>query len=58
MYERSAALQQGGDVMIPRTESSHIEFIADIVDHDVRTLDGHGTFHGKGIVAAIMPALQ
>ena len=58
MYERSAALRQGGDVMIPRTESSHIEFIADNVDHDVRNLDGHGMFHGMGIVDAITPALQ
>jgi len=28
------------------------QFIADNVDHDIRTLDGSGTFHGMGIINA------
>ncbi len=42
---------------IPKTGTSHVQFIADNVDHDIRTLDGHGTFHGMGIVATVTPAL-
>jgi len=28
------------------------QFVADNVDHDIRTLDGTGTFHGMGIISA------
>lgn len=28
------------------------QFIADNVDHNIATLDGHGTFHGMGIIAS------
>ena len=28
--------------------------MADNVDHNVRTLDGYGTFHGMGIISATM----
>ena len=34
------------------SEGSFTHFIADNVDHNVRTLDGSGTFHGMGIVAS------
>jgi len=33
-------------------ENNFTHFIADNVDHNIRTLDGYGTFHGMGIVAA------
>ncbi|KAG1676109.1 hypothetical protein GQR58_014439 [Nymphon striatum] len=33
-------------------------YIADNVDHDLKTLDGHGTFHGMGIIAAVTPGLR
>ena len=29
-----------------------VQYVADNVDHNIRTLDGHGTFHGMGIIAA------
>ena len=29
--------------------------MADNVDHNIRTLDGHDTFHGMGIIAAYTP---
>jgi hypothetical protein len=32
-----------------------LQFVADNVDHNVRTLDGHGTFHGMGIIACTTP---
>lgn len=30
--------------------------MADNVDHNLRTLDGHGTFHGMGLIVAATPA--
>lgn len=32
--------------------------MADNVDHDTRTIDGKGTFHGMGMIAAFTPASQ
>ena len=32
-----------------------IQFVADNVDHNIRTLDGLDTFHGMGIIAALTP---
>lgn len=32
-----------------------IQFVADNVDHNIRTLDGHNTFHGMGIIACTSP---
>ena len=31
-------------------------FAADNVDHNIITLDGKGTFHGMGMIAAMTPA--
>ena len=33
-------------------------YIADNADHNVRTLDGHGTFHGMGIIMAATPGIK
>ena len=32
-----------------------VQYVADNVDHDIRTLDGCGTLHGMGIIAAFTP---
>ena len=32
-----------------------LQFVADNADHNVRTLDGHGTFHRMGIIACTSP---
>ena len=32
-----------------------VQYVTDNVDHDIRTLDGCGTFHGMGIIAAVTP---
>lgn len=33
-------------------------FAGDNVDHNIITLDGKSTFHGMGMIAAIIPAKQ
>lgn len=53
-YERNAAVALGKD--LPETpQGSHIEFVADNVDHNLSTIDGTGTFHGMGIIATVTP---
>ena len=32
-------------------ERPFMQYVADNVDHNVRTLDGRGTFHGMGIIS-------
>ena len=56
-YERSAAVAQ--EMEIPGYTPGHfVQYSADNVDHNLRTLDGTGTFHGMGIIAAIMPGTK
>ena len=50
-FERSAALQ-GGELPVHRP-GQVIQFVADNVDHNVRTLDGHNTFHGMRMIQHI-----
>lgn len=60
-YEKCAALAEGLELDTEVGESNSeraVQFIADNVDHDTATLDGHGTFHGMGIVAAVTPAIS
>lgn len=53
-FERSAAVNHGID--LPKQNSGQlIQHVADNVDHNIRTLDGSGTFHGMGIIATITP---
>ena len=53
-YERCATLNQGLDIpgFFP---GQFVQYVADNVDHDIRTLDGSGTFHGMGIIAVVTP---
>lgn len=53
-YERSAAASHGTDIP-GYTPGRFVQYIADNVDHNTRTLDGTGTFHGMGIIATITP---
>ena len=56
-FESSAAASCGLD--IPNfTQNSFMQFAADNVDHNVRTLDGLNTFHGMGMLATVTPGLQ
>ena len=53
-FERSAAVIQGTD--IPNfAEGSFIQYVADNVDHNIRTIDGNNTFHGMGMIAVVTP---
>ena len=55
-YSKCAAASfHGTDIPI---EGHFGLYIADNVDHNLRTLDGHGTFHGMGIIAAVTPGLR
>lgn len=35
-----------------------VQYIADNLDHNLRTLDGHGTFHGMDMIAAVTPGFR
>jgi hypothetical protein len=53
-YESSAAAAV--HEYVPTFFPGHFtQFIADNVDHNIRTLDGHGTFHGMGMIASTSP---
>lgn len=54
-FEQNAAREQGTEID-GISEGSCVQFIADNVDHNLCTLDGMGTFHGMGIIAAVTPA--
>ena len=56
-YQRSAAVAQGTEIpgWIP---GRFMQFSADNVDHNSRTLDGTGTFHGMGIIATVTPGTK
>jgi len=53
-YEQSAALTNNTEIP-GYTHGQFIQFVADNVDHNIRTIDGYGTFHGMGIIAAATP---
>ena len=53
----AAATEQGTDTSEEK-KNSFIQYVADNVDHNLRTLDGHGTFHGMGIIAAVTPGTK
>ena len=56
-YECSAAASNC--LNIPDIQDSHfIQFSADNVDHNTRTLDGLNTFHGMGMIAMITPGVD
>ena len=56
-FETNAAASQGTD--IDGFQNGHfLQFVADNVDHNVRTLDGFNTFHGMGIIATTTPGIK
>jgi superfamily II RNA helicase len=56
-YELNVAITHNTDITEALT-SSHLQYIADNVDHNIRTIDGHGTFHGMVIVASVTPGFK
>ena len=53
-FSKSAAKEQGTDLTCYE-DGKCVQYVADNVDHNIRTLDGLGTFHGMGVIAAITP---
>ena len=56
-YERSAAVALGTDIPNYRPEQV-IQYMADNVDHNIRTIDGLNTFHGMGMIVSVTPGSQ
>ena len=40
------------------TDGCLVQLVADNVDHQIRTIDGYGTFHGMGIMGPSTPVTQ
>lgn len=56
-FQRSAAASTG--TSIPEYfPGSFVQYVADNIDHNINTIDGHGTFHGMGIIATVTPAVK
>ena len=55
-FEQNAAQSHGTD--IPNFTSQFVQYVADNVDHNIRTLDGNDTFHGMGMIATITPGTK
>ncbi|GFR77723.1 hypothetical protein ElyMa_002244500 [Elysia marginata] len=53
-FEQCAVSSQGTDFS-GVSAGSFIQFARDNVDHNLKTLEGLGTFHGMGIIGAITP---
>jgi len=56
-YERAAAVACGTNIP-DWSDEKFMQYSADNVDHNTRTLDGTGTFHGMGIIATITPSCK
>lgn len=56
MFNQNAALGQGTD--IPSFNGQFVQYAADNVDHNTRTLNGHNTFHGMGMIAVVTPGTK
>ena len=48
--------QQKAQIFPGLTPGHFVQYVADNVDHNVCTLDGHNTSHGMEIIAAVTPA--
>ena len=59
-FEENAACSLAADVLGSDVEilDQSLLFAGDNVDHNIITLDGKGTFHGMGMIAAITPGKQ
>ena len=56
--EVNAACSLAPDVLDSDTNITSLIFAGDNMDHNIITLNGKGTFHGMGMVAAITPGKQ
>ena len=52
-FKQSSVLSTApGDVTCYPFRGAFTQWVADNVDHNIRTLDSHDTFHGMGIISA------
>lgn len=56
-FQKNAAGSVAPDVLGEEVQGMAL-FVADNVDHNILTLDGKGSFHGMGIIAAITPGKE
>ena len=54
MYERYASMNQGLYMPVC-SPGKFVQYVADNIDHDSRTIDVCCTFHGMGIIATVKP---
>ena len=54
--EQNAVLSYNTD--IPNYTSEFVQYAADTVDHNSRTLDGYNRFHGMGMIIVITPEIN
>ena len=58
-YERNAAVRQGTEIpVLEQEQGQHVQYVADNVAHNIATIEGNGTFHAMGIIAAITPRVK
>ena len=57
-FEKNAASCVTPDLLLEETSIFDISllFASDNVDHNIITIDGKGTFHGMGMIAAVPPS--
>ena len=55
-FEQNVLLNYGTD--IPNHSSQFVQYAADNVDHNIKTLDGNNTFHGMGMIACVTPGTK
>ena len=53
-FEMNAAVSRNTEA-VADDNHTFVQYVADNVDHNIRSLDGYGTFHGMGIIAASTP---
>ena len=56
LFNQNAALDKGTE--IPGYNGEFVQYVADNVDHNIRTLDGNNTFHGMGVIATVTPGTK
>lgn len=56
LYKQSVIQDETLCTLSPPLPPAFTQWAADNVDHNVRTLDGSGTFHGMGIISMSTPA--
>ena len=57
-FQHSASVSQRQDIPAFMPNQQFMQFVANNVDHNTRTLDGRNTFHGMGIIVTVTPEVK